>query len=57
MDSAPPLFSILCGIQGCPVRLTAANNRDLTAMQWHHMVGVHHPDLYAKLGFPVEKAQ
>ncbi len=48
-------MSIQCSFKACDAVIEADTARQLTARLWHHLVGVHHPDLYAQLGFPVEQ--
>ncbi len=50
-------MQIQCGYPGCGAVIAAADLHRLTDAQWHHLVGVHHPDLYARLGFDPAMAQ
>ncbi len=45
-------MTVTCSYQACAAVIAAETPRALTDALWHHLVGTHHPDLYAKLGFP-----
>ncbi len=47
---AKPLWTVVCGVGDCKAIIKGTDGKSLSDAAWHHRIGVHHPDLYARLG-------